>query len=723
MSRNTSFVSCLAACSVAYCGSAQAQAAAPESTPTSDAAQAEETASTTTQAPAQEEAGVQDIVVTAQKRSSLLQKTPAAITAVTDEVLIERGIADLPAAQVLIPSARFQIEQSSVQVFIRGVGASLDFANIQPIVALNLNGVSTPREGASAGFLDVAQVEVLPGPQGTLYGATAMGGTVNIAFNRPSDRMETKLLAEGGNYEYLHLTAVQNIPVSEKVAIRGAADFARRDGYQTSGANSLKDFSGRLSLQARPSDDVTIYLWGSYATKNGHPINVVTLSFNPTTGTVDNGAFLHPGNPWNDTRTGTLAPLAPFGPITALDQSYDNYTIGAQIDAKIGEATLTSISSYQRINSLQNFWLTAIPASLSQEYDQLTQEIRLSGETGRIRYLVGLYGSQLKNNGYFSLFGGGFFISNVTDHKLENVSGFGEIVYSASDKLRLTGGGRLSYYKRVGAGFASSGAPYDSKEDYTHVDFKLGADYDITDHVLAYAGFQTGYSPGTFNEQPSTPAFDNQVKPSKLSAWSAGIKSRFLRNAVQLNVEGYYYDYKDLLVQSYDINAFFNPIFNSQKTKIYGLQADLVVKPTRNDNFNLSVGYLHGRYTEFVQPNGADFSGNSIAFAPDWTITAGYGHDFQLASGYIRARGDVRYESEYWGDFAHVPGDLLGDFWLVDASLTYYSEDDRWNVGIWGKNLTDEAVPSSSAIGGIPGPVATQLGPPLTFGARLGFTF
>jgi iron complex outermembrane receptor protein len=708
MAKKISLALYFTACNLAYSGNAHAQSVDPANDPST---------------PSEADGGVQDIVVTAQKRDTLLQKTPAAVTAVTEETLVERGITDLPAVQALIPSARFQIEQASVQVFVRGVGASLDFGNIQPVVALNLNGVSTPREGASAGFLDVSQVEVLPGPQGTLYGATAMGGTVNINFNRPTDELETKLLIEGGNYDYLHLTAVQNIPLSDTVAIRGAADFARRDGFQTSGANSLKDFTGRLSLLARPSDAVSIYLWGSYATKDGHPINVVALSFNPATGMVENGAFLRPENPWNDTRTGALAPLAPFGPISALDQTYDNYTFGAQLDVEIGNATLTSISSYQHINSLQNFWLTAIPASLSQRYEQFTQEIRVSGEAGAIRYLAGVYGSKLKNNGAFALFGGGFFISNITAHKLGNASVFGEIVYSASDRFRLTAGGRLSYFKRDGAGLSGFGAPYSSSEDYKHADFKLGLDYDLSDDVLVYAGFQTGYSPGTFNEQPDTPLFDNEVKPSKLSAWSAGIKSRFLDNAVQLNVEGYYYDYKDLLVQSYDINAAFNPIFNSQKTEIYGFQADLLAKPTRDDTFNLSVGYLHGTYVRFVQPNGDNYSGNSIAFAPDWTITAGYSHDFRLSAGYIRARGDVRYESSYWGDFAHVPGDLLGNFWLVDASLTYYSDNERWNLGIWAKNLTNEAVPSSSAIGGIPGPVATQLGPPRTFGARLTFDF
>lgn len=667
--------------------------------------------------------GIEEIVVTAQKRSTFLQKTPAAITAVTEELLTERGITDLAAVQSLVPSARFQIEQASVQIFIRGVGASLDFGNVQPVVALNLNGVSTPREGGSAAFLDISQVEVLPGPQGTLYGATAMGGTVNISFNRPTNEMETSLSVEGGNYSFINATGIQNIPLSDAFAVRAAVNYKTRSGFLESGADSLKDFTGRLSLLAHPSDDLSIYVWGSHATKDGHPRNVVTRSFDPATFSLRNGVFLHPDNPWDDRRTGALAGFAPFGAIDAQDQDYNNTSVGAELELKLGGATLTSISSYQHINSVQNFWLTSIPATLSQRYNQYTQEIRLAGDAGPVRWLAGLYGSRLKNGGAFALFGGGAFISNIPHHKLDNLSAFGEMTVEPSPDLRLTAGARFSYFKREGDGFAGDGSPFSFEKDYRHVDFKLGVDYDLTDKVMIYAGFQTGYSPGTFNEKPNSATFDNAVKPSKLAATSIGIKSRFLDDAVQLNVEGYYYDYSDLLQQSYDISASFNPIFNPKKTEIYGVQADLIAKPTRDDQLTLSVGYLHGTYKDFVQPNGTDFSGNSIAFAPDWTISTGYSHDFQLSSGYIRARADARYESSYWGDFAHTPGDLLGNFWLVDATLTYYDEGGRWNVGAWVKNLGDKAVPGSSALGGIPGPVAVQLEAPRTFGGRFSISF
>lgn len=667
--------------------------------------------------------GIRDIVVTAQKRSTLLQKTPAAITAITGEALVEKGISDLRGVQSLVPSARFQVQNASIQIFIRGVGTSLDFGNIQPLIALNLNGVSTPREGASAGFFDVGQVEVLPGPQGTLYGGTAMGGTINIAFNRPTRELESKLTLEGGNHALVHATAVQNIPVSDTLAIRAAVDFVRHDGYQTSGADSQKDFSGRLSALYEPSDGTSVYLWGYAATKDGHPKNVLNTSFDGSTFSFRNGAFLHPGNPWNDTLTGPLAIFAPFGPITALDQSYDNYGLGAQIDVRLGNATLTSISSYLDIDSDQSYFLTSLPARITQKYKQLTQEFRLAGDAGALRWLVGLYGSHLKNGGDFKLLGGAVTVSDVRKNRLNSAAVFGELTYSLSEALRLTGGARLSFYDRVGNGVAYNGVPYDFDENYKHVDYKVGLDYDLAPNILGYIGYQTGYSPGTFNESPNTPTFSNEVKPSNLSAISAGVKSRLFDSAVQLNGEVYYYSYKKLLIQSYDINAAFNPIFNPQKTEIYGAQVDLVVKPTRLDQLQLSVGYLHGTYKKFTAPNGSSYDGNSIAFAPDWTINAGYFHDFELSSGYIRLNGDARYESSYWGDYAHTAGHLRGNFWLFDAALTYHSGNDRWSLGAWIKNIGNKAVIEATGLGGIPGPTAGFVGAPRTFGGRVALNF
>ncbi len=161
-----------------------------------------------------------EITVTAEKQSTNLQKTAAEVTAIPADALIDAGITDLRQAQMVVPSVRFQAEGNNTQVFIRGVGANLDFPNVEPNVAFNFAGVYMPREATSAAFFDVAQLEVLPGSQGTLYGRSAIGGTINLTPTKPDFNDNGEALLELGNHKAVHVTVTQNLKASDTVAFR-----------------------------------------------------------------------------------------------------------------------------------------------------------------------------------------------------------------------------------------------------------------------------------------------------------------------------------------------------------------------------------------------------------------------------------------------------------------------------------------------------------------------
>ncbi len=163
-----------------------------------------------------------EIRVTAQKRSQSIQDTAAAVTAINREVLIDRGITTLADAQNLIPSVRLQKESASTEIYIRGVGSTLDLPMIEPPNAYNINGVYVPREVTSASLFDIERIEVLPGPQGTLYGRGAIGGVVNTILRRPGDELSTAATLEVGNYGHARATLTQNVPISEAVRLRGS---------------------------------------------------------------------------------------------------------------------------------------------------------------------------------------------------------------------------------------------------------------------------------------------------------------------------------------------------------------------------------------------------------------------------------------------------------------------------------------------------------------------
>jgi iron complex outermembrane recepter protein len=482
-----------------------------------------------------------EVTVTAEKQAQNLQKTAAAVTAISAEALIDAGVGDLRDAQKLVPSVRFQAEGNNTQIFIRGVGANLDQANVEPNVAFNFAGIYLPREADSAAFFDVQQLEILPGSQGTLYGRSAIGGTINLTPAKPSFNDDGDVLLEVGNYASVHVTATQNIKATDSVAFRVAADYARNDGFETTGADKKNDPSLRLSTLMNPTDGLTVYLWAQGAQKNGDTENLVNKGLNPATGTYCEPCLLY-SNPWNDTRTGQFA--GPFGTPAAEKNDYSTYMTGGQIDYDFGNMLLSYLPSYLYLNAAPLYWLSAIQSTNTAHFNQISQELRLSSEgDGPWKWLAGINYYDSRNKGALYLFTNlpmAFYQSDVLADRLIGYSLFGQATYSITESTRITGGVRGSSTERVAHGnevVALGGLPYSFDRTYDHADWKVGVEQDLTRKMMGYATVQTGYQPGTFNELPNTATYSNEVKPQKLLSYTAGLKSRWFDDRLQINDE------------------------------------------------------------------------------------------------------------------------------------------------------------------------------------------
>jgi iron complex outermembrane receptor protein len=671
-------------------------------------------------------AGLETITVTAQKVSENLQQTSAAITALSGELLVAAGAYDIRAVQNLLPSVRFQQENASTEIYIRGVGSTLDLPNIEPPTAFNFNGVYIPREGTSVGLFDIASIELLPGPQGTLYGRAALGGTVNVDFNRPSHDLASSGVLEVGNYSLVHGTVTQNLPVTDTLALRGAFDYIDHGGYQRTGADSQQDYAGRLSALYQPSDTVDLYVWLHGAKKQGESANLVRRGYNGGTFDGNPNAYDH-GDPWND----TIDPGAP----TASPNDFENFTAGAQLDWRLDGMTLTYIPSYFYLDWDGRYWLENIGAQLTAHYNQVTQELRLASndDQARVRWLGGLYAYRVDNNGDFFTYTTTpqpFPLAQIDDNQLEGYAAFGEATISINDALRVIAGGRYSWDQRQGRGHTITGAQYTADENYDHFDWKLGLEADVATSAMLYATIQTGYQPGTYNMFPATTEQSNLVDSAKMTAYALGFKSRFIDDRLQVNDEVFFYDYQDLLVQSFNLNTFLLTTFNAAKARMYGNQLDVLFQPTGSDLLNLSVGYLHARYDEFIVPADVnigipqrDFGGYPLQYAPEWTVSAGVQHDFAVGTGNLRARVDTRYEDSFWGTFAQFRGTGQPDYFKTDASLTYFARDNRWSAGVWVRNIENVAVIAATTTGQY-GPYGDSfVEPPRTYGARVTFQF
>jgi len=661
-----------------------------------------------------------EIIVTAEKQTQNLQKTAAAVTAIPADVLIEAGVVNLPDAEKLVPSVRFQAEGDNIQVFIRGVGANLDFPNVEPNVAFNFAGIYLPREADSAAFFDVQQLEILPGSQGTLYGRSAIGGTINLTPTKPGFNNEGQTLLEVGNHSAVHLTVTQNFKASESVALRAAVDYAYNNGFEVTGAQSKNDVSVRLSTILKPTDRLSAYLWFQGAQKMGYHSNLVNKGSDPATGKYCETCFFY-GNAWDDTRTGKYA--GPFGTTEREREHYKTDMVGGQIDYEFDGAVLSYLPSYLYLDSAPLYWLSAIQSTNTAHYNQFTQELRLASTGGGpLKWLGGLAYYNSRNSGTESLFTNlpfVFYQTNVDADRLVGYSAFGQVSYSITDSFRLTGGGRASSTKRTAHGFevvALGGLPYDFDKTYNHFDWKVGFEEDVAPEMMVYGTVQTGYQQGTFNALPNTPTFSNEVQPEKLISYTAGIKTRWLDDRLQINNELYYYDYHNLIIQAYDISAPYNVIFNGNKVGIRGDQLDVLAKVSQQDQINLNIGYSRSRNKDVIDPTGRNFDGLSPPYSPDWTAEAGFTHNIPLGDATLRAHIDWRFESSWFADYVHNKGTQQVPSNKGDASLTY--DASSWTAGAWIKNMTNRAVIAATAAAGLPGPATAYLDDPRTFGLR-----
>lgn len=374
------------------------------------------------------------------------------------------------------------------------------------------------------------------------------------------------------------------------------------------------------------------------------------------------------------------------------------------------------------------YWLSAIQSTNIARYNQLTQELRIASTgDGPYKWLGGLYYYNSRNISSEYLFTNlpfSFYQTNIDADRLQGYSAFWQLTYSITDTFRITGGGRGSSTDRTASGFevvALGGLPYEFDKTYNHFDWKAGVEKDLTPKVMLYGVVQTGYQTGTFNALPNTPTFNNEVKPEELKSYTAGIKSRWLDDRLQINNELYYYAFHNLIIQSYDISAPYNMIFNGDKVAIKGDQLDVLAKVFTDDQANLNIAYSHARNVDVIDAGGVSYHGLAPAYAPDWVIEAGYTHNITLSAGTLRAHINWRFESKWWADYVHNKGTEQVASSKGDATLTY--DATTWSVGAWIKNMTNRAVIAATAAAGVPGPATAYLEDPRTFGLRFSIKY
>ncbi len=390
--------------------------------------------------------GLAEVVVTAQKREQSLQKTAAAVQVIGAGQLVDRGITDLTRVTNQVTGISIEPSRQGTVVFSRGLGQSDTQSQTPVAVEVQLDGLTLPKDAQTIALFDVANIQALKGPQGILYGRNAVGGAVLVTSKRPSfDQFQADGVVELGNYDTRHVTVAASIPASSTVAFRGALDYLNHDGYETNGADSADTLSGRLSMAAKPTDRLSIFVSGTYShrTGNGYSIyvsppdpaangNPFFVSPVPKSGTVGFANFNDPHNRGFDTSK--------------------SYLVNGQIDYQLtDQLKLTYVGGYFSYNSAQVDASAIKPLGVFQSNQiyylientrDVQNEARLSFTQGRLHVIVGglQHWFETPITQLALAYPSGPVVSGPYDYTEHNYAIFADAELPITDRLRLEGG-------------------------------------------------------------------------------------------------------------------------------------------------------------------------------------------------------------------------------------------------------------------------------------------
>jgi iron complex outermembrane receptor protein len=706
------------------------------------------------------------ITVTARKREENLQEVPVAVTVTSGEVLEDTSAPDISVLQSYVPNLAVYAgrnQSTTLTVFLRGIGQADPLWGVDPGVGLYLDEVYVARpQGALLDVYDIDRVEVLRGPQGTLYGKNTIGGAIKYVSRAATDTPEAKVSLAGGTYGTQDVRALVSGPlVAGK--LRGKVAFAslQRDGYGenrfTGRDVSDKDSTAfRLGLDWLPSESVTVQLSADGTRDDAEPKGYQRLQANPLC-PVFVGAPCPPLDDRFDTQSG-------LAPVNGTDS--EGYALSVSWDVNPAWE-LRSITAYRESDSENNIDFDTTPGRIvdviaTYSDEQLSQELQLVyAGAGRLDGVVGLYyfdgeaGGLVKNIFINSIFG-------TTDGftETDSIALFGDGSYRLNDRLRLNFGLRVTEEEKRGVAFNAGYtddtftvvnavvADYDKSETFTSVAPRLGADYRFSEDVMGYVTASRGFKSGGFNVRAQSTFFPASAEPfddEVLDMVEVGVKSVLADRQVVLNTAAFYGDYSDIQVSTFtafDSNgdgvddAFFGNFVNAGDATIRGLEAELGWNPRAVQWFGLDgyASYLDADPDSFLDENNDGFVDTQvITNAPE--VTAGLRLRFnrQAFGGLFTAMvgGSYRDDSVLTNEGGPDPRNpsralqpLTQDgYGTVDASLNWLSGDGKWGLKVNGYNLADEEYITNGYNIPVLGVVTGSYGPPATVVAGIEYRF
>jgi iron complex outermembrane receptor protein len=720
---------------------------------------------------------LEEVIVTATKRAESLQDIPVSVNAFNSETIQEAGINNAGDLAIMTPALNINVNQSpfNARMTIRGIGTAQTDPALEPSVGLFVDGVFLGRSGLGMSDLtDIERIEVLQGPQGTLYGKNTNAGAISVITKKPNfEEFEGYVEASAGDYSMYRLTASASGPISDTLAFRLSGNVHQRDGYYDNSAgddlNDADDWNIQGKLQWEPTDSLSILLSGSHIDRDTTCCAADAVqSESVNNALADQGFRPDKNDPYDyDVQPG-------------IENSFDMESdlLSMTIDYDIGWGEITSITAWNdydySVDQDPDRSQLDVLAVRNDDFsgDSFSQELRFTSQAGdNIDYMLGLfyYEQTTKRGGSnpFVFIGDDFInIANqqnlpppfppnppgtglfaqpgdnlVVDYKqdTDTIAIFSQATWHIGDIWHLTGGLRWSDEEKesdlfsqtnstapsvglLGRSFLDSvSTPIDAKLDRSsdNVDWMVRAAMDIGDDSMVYASAATGTKSGGFQSVNGTPD-EREFDDEDTTTYELGVKSTLLDARLRVNAAAFYTEIDDFQSQRQLETGLGTFVSNEAEVEVSGLDLQVAAMPL--PNLTLSAGLLYKHKYEITDvledgaelPFTADYSGNLAA-----TLV------FPLADGGIYWRTDYSYMDDHITNVAKTADLRDSDFDdrnLVNTKLGW--RNDNWNISIWGKNLTDDEYASQTASPFlITGMDAYFLAPPRTYGATLRYDF
>lgn len=708
--------------------------------------------------------GIEEIVVTAAKRTESLQDTAFAISAFEGQLLEDRGIDDLSNLQSYVPGLHVGQEQDGFKVSLRGIGLQGTSSITDPGVAFYIDNFYIARPaGGSAIFHDIDRVEVLRGPQGTLYGRNATGGVVNVISNEPTLERELRTGFTYGDRGLMEFRGVGNVPLGEAAAARlsivrteeegyvdNRSDLAADDPFGTDGDLTLR---GQLRLMA--PGDVDVLMSVTYSDLQGTGVAYHFLERNiggpPPTQELLATLPPDPEDPlrvendavaYNDTETTStfIRVERAFDRVDMFLQAgkfWQDTNIQQDFDGSPTDVAIFNKSQDNEAQSVEFRLSSAAPAPLEwilgayyfEEDTDIFRRVRLNGMTPD--GMIALPDFLLDENGQST-----------------TIAGFANASYSLTDTLRLTGGIRYTEDTKEGSLFNESnfGQPTrpdleDVREDFSKVTWKGGLEFDVSDRALAYLNVSTGYKAGGFNITSNGAPYDEE----NVLAYEVGIKSNPFGGRAQINVDAFHYSYEDMQLTTLTTinNAPGQFTTNAAESTIYGIEFDTQFELAESLLGTLTYSYIDAEFDEYFNTDPRDpspvfnpddpeglgrenLSGNKVPYVAEHTITAGLRYGFDVGAGRIVTSANTAWHSEmFLREYNHQTIDRVAPNTKTDVTVMYLVGGTGLSITGFVTNLEDDVEKTNIFVspGFIGTSATTAYSKPRTYGLKVDYEF